>query len=78
MKKCFGFYVDQSERRNKFLTREKIVSSNHKPLFRRMVFSQSPRVALSGSFDKIIFSVYSSHVFVVQTYQELGDISDDG
>ena len=63
MKKRFGFYFDQSERRNEFLTREKIVSSNHKPRFKRIVFSRafsrSSRVALSGSFDKIIFSVYS-------------------
>ena len=64
VKKRFGFYFDQSERRNEFLTREKIVSSNHKPRFKRIVFSRafsrSSRVALSGSFDKIIFSVYSS------------------
>ena len=64
VKKRFGFYFDQSERRNEFLTREKIVSSNHKPRFKRIVFSRafsrSSRVALSSSFDKIIFSVYSS------------------
>ena len=29
--KRFGFYFHQSETRNEFLTREKIVSSNHKP-----------------------------------------------
>ena len=62
--KRFGFYFDKSERRNEFLTREKIVPSNHKPRFKRIVFSRafsrSSRVALSGSFDKIIFSVYSS------------------
>ena len=59
VKKRFGFYFDQSDRRNEFLTREKIVSSNHKPRFKRVVFSRafsrSSRVALSGSFDKIIF-----------------------
>ena len=58
MKKRFGFYFDQSERRNEFLTRAKIVSSNHKPRFKRIVFSRafsrSSRLALSGSFDKII------------------------
>ena len=73
MKKRFGFYFDQSERRNEFLTREKIVSSNHKPRFKRIVFSpafsRSSRVALSGSFDKIILEL-----FVIQTYQELGGI----
>ena len=41
MKKRFGFYFDQSERRNEFLTREKIVSSNHKPRFKRIVFSRA-------------------------------------
>ena len=59
VKKRFGFYFDQSERRNEFLTREKIVSSNHKPRFKRIVFSRafsrSSRVALSGSFDKILY-----------------------
>ena len=64
VKKRFGFYCDQSERRNEFLTREKIVSSNHKPQLKRIVFSrassQSSPVPLSGSFDKIIFSAYSS------------------
>ena len=60
VKKRFGFYFDQSERRNEFLTREKIVSSNHKPRFKRIVFSRafsrsSRRVALSGSFDKILY-----------------------
>ena len=60
VKKRFESYFDQSERRNEFLSREKIVSFNHKPPFRRIVFSRSSRVALSGSFDKIIFSVYSS------------------
>ena len=38
--------------------------SNHKPRFKRIVFSRAfsraSRVALSDSFDKIIFSVYSS------------------
>ena len=29
VKKRLGFYFDQLERRNEFLTREKIVSSNH-------------------------------------------------
>ena len=81
MKKCFGFYFDQSERRNEFLTRAKIVSSNHKPRFKRIVFSRafsrSSRLALSGSFDKIIcFGVLE--LFVIQTYQELGDIFEDG
>ena len=68
VKKRFGFYFDQSERRNEFLTREKIVSSNHKPRLKRIVFSRafsrSSRVPLSGSFDKIIFSVYLSKKFV--------------
>ena len=57
MKKRFGFYFDQSERRNEFLTREKIVSSNHKPWFKRIVFSQafprSSRVALSGDEPRL-------------------------
>ena len=57
MKKRFGFYFDQSKRRNEFLTREKIVSSNHKSRFKRIVFSRafsrSSRVA--GSFDKILY-----------------------
>ena len=62
VKKRFEFYFDQSERRNEFLTREKIVSSNHKPRFKRVVFSRAfSWVALSGSFDKIIFSVHSSY-----------------
>ena len=66
MKKRFRFYFDQSERRNEFLTREKIVSSNHKPRFKRIVFLRSSRVALSGSFDKIyIFGVLE--LFVIQT-----------
>ena len=41
VKKRFGFYFDQSERRNEFLTREKIVSSNHKPRLKRIVFSRA-------------------------------------
>ena len=81
MKKRFGFYFDQSERRNEFLTREKIVSSNHKPRFKGIVFSRafsrSSRVALSGSFDKIIFFGVLE-LFVIQTYQELGGIFEDG
>ena len=32
--KAFRIYFDQSERRNEFLTGEKIVSSNHKPRFK--------------------------------------------
>ena len=68
VKKRFGFYFDQSERQNEFLTREKIVSSNHKPRLKWIVFSRafsrSSRVPLSGSFDKIIFSVYLSKKFV--------------
>ena len=63
VKERFGFYFDQSERRNEFPTRGKIVSTNHKPWFKRIVFSwafsRSSRVALSGSFLKIIFSVYT-------------------
>ena len=59
VKKRFGFYFHQSERRNEFFTREKIVSSNHKPRSKRIVFSRafsrSSRVALSGSFDKILY-----------------------
>ena len=52
----FGFYFDQSERRNEFLTREKIVSSNHKPRFKRIVFSRAfSSPSLSGSFDKILY-----------------------
>ena len=80
MKKRFGFYFDQSDRRNQFLTREKIVSSNHKPRFKRIVFSRafsrSSRVALSGSFVQDILGVLE--LFVIQTYQELGDIFEDG
>ena len=78
MKKRFGFYFDQSERRNEFLTRAKIVSSNHKPRFQQIVFlrafSRSSRLALSG------IVVYSGvlELFVIQTYQELGDIFEDG
>ena len=70
MKKRFGFYFDQSERRNEFLTREKIVSSNHKPRFKRIVFSRAFR-----GHDNI-FGVLE--LFVIQTYQELGDIFEDG
>ena len=60
VKKRFGFYFHQSERRNEFLTREKIVSSNHKPRSNKRIvfsraFSRSSRVALSGSFDKILY-----------------------
>ena len=59
VKKRFGFYFHQSERRNEFFTREKVVSSNHKPRSKRIVFSRafsrSSRVALSGSFDKILY-----------------------
>ena len=57
MKKRFGFYFDQSERRNEFLTREKIVSSNHKQRFKRIVFSRAfPRSSrVAGSFDKILY-----------------------
>ena len=57
VKKHFGFYFDLSERRNEFLTRQKIVSSNHKPRLKRIVFSRafsrSSQIPLSGSFDKI-------------------------
>ena len=64
VKKRFGFYFDQSERRNKFLTREKIVSSNHKPRFKRTVFSRafprSSRVALTSIFGVL-------ELFVIQT-----------
>ena len=80
MKKRFEFYFDQSERRNEFLTRAKIVSSNHKPRFKRIVFSRafsrSSGLALSGSFEDNIFGVLE--LFVIQTYQELGDIFEDG
>ena len=66
--KAFRIYFDQSERRNEFLTREKIVSSNHKPRFKRIVFSRafsrSSRITLAGSFDKVILSVYSSCSFL--------------
>ena len=61
MKRRFGFYFDQSERRNEFLTRGKVVSSNQKPRSKLIVFSRafsrSSLVALSGSFDKIIGSL---------------------
>ena len=77
MKKRFGFYFDQSERRNEFLTREKIVSSNHKPRFKGIVFSRAFSRSLSGSFDKIIFFGVLE-LFVIQTYQELGGIFEDG
>ena len=80
MKTPFGFYFDQSERRNEFLTREKIVSSNYRPRFKRIkfsrTFSRSSRVALSGSLYKNIFGVLE--LFVIQTYQELGEIFEDG
>ena len=70
MKMRFGFYFDQSERRNEFLTREKIVSSNHKPRFKWIVFSRafsrSSWVALLGSFDKILY-FRCTQVFVIQT-----------
>ena len=78
MKKRFGFYFDQSERRNEFLTREKIVSSNHKPRFKRIVFSRacsrSSRVPLSGSFDKILYFrctrvVRNSYVQVIKSWE---------
>ena len=82
MKRRFVFYFHQSERRNEFLTREKVVSSNYKPRFKRIVFSRafsrSSGVALSGSFDKIrnIFGVLE--LFVIQTYQEQGYVFEDG
>ena len=78
VKKRFGFYFDQSERRNEFLAREKIVSSNHKPRFKRLVFSRafsrSSRVALSGSFDKILYFrctrvVRNSNFQVIKSYR---------
>ena len=66
VKKRFGVYVDQSERRNEFLIREKIVSSNHKQRLKRIVFSRafsrSSRVALSGSFDKIFYYIKVSGI----------------
>ena len=39
-------------------------------------FSWSSRVALSGSFDKKILDVLK--LFVIETYQELGYIFEDG
>ena len=61
----------------------KIVSSNYKPRLKRIVFSRafswSSRVALSGGFDHWqdkIFGVLE--LFVILTYQELGDIFEDG
>ena len=39
---------------------KKVASSNHKRLFRRIVFSRSSRVALLGRLNKIIFPVHSS------------------
>lgn len=60
VKKRFGFCFEQSQNWNEFLTCEKVISSNHKSLFKRIVFLPSSRVALLGSFDKIIFSMYSS------------------
>ena len=77
MKRRFGFYFHQSEAK-RVLTREKVVSSNYKPRFKRIVFSRSSGVALSGSFDKIrnIFGVLE--LFVIQTYQEQGYIFEDG
>ena len=61
MKKRFGFYFDQSEKRNEFLTREKIVSSNLKPRFKRIVFSRaflrSSQVALSGAEPRNVRAV---------------------
>ena len=56
VKKRTGFYFDQSERRNEFLTREKFVSSNHKPRFKRIVFSrafsQSSRVVRNSNLSR--------------------------
>ena len=76
VKKRFGFYFDQSEKRNESLTRENFVSSNHKPRFKRIVFSRAfsrlSRVALSGSFDKILY------FRCTRVVQELGDIFEDG
>ena len=74
MKRRFGFYFHQSERRNEFLTREKVV----KRIVFLLAFSRSSRVALSGSFDKIrnIFGVLE--LFVIQTYQEQGYVFEDG
>ena len=61
VKKRFGFYFDQSEKRNEFLTREKIVSSNHKPRFKRIVFlrafPRSSQVALSGAEPRNVRAV---------------------
>ena len=82
VKKRFGFYFDQSERRNEFFTREKIVSSNHKPRFKWLMFSRAfSRSYIAGSFvgqlwQDNIFGVLE--LFVIQTYQELGGIFEDG
>ena len=70
VKKRFRFYFDQSQRRNEFLTLEKIVSSNHKSRFKRIVFSRafsrSSRVALSAALTRYyIFGVLE--LFVTQT-----------
>ena len=73
VKKPFGYTFDQSERRNEFLTREKIDSSNHKPRFMRIVFS---RAFWRSFWQDNIFGVLE--LFVIQTYQELGYIFEDG
>ena len=57
---------------------EKIVSSNHKPRLKRIVFSwafsRSSQVALSGSFDKILYFrctrvVRNSNFQVIKSYE---------
>ena len=57
--KAFPILLRPLREAKEFLIREKIVSSNHKPRFKRIVFSRafsrSSRVALSGSFDKILY-----------------------
>ena len=73
-KSVSDFTSTQSERRNEFLTREKIVSSNHKSRLKRIVFSRSSLVALSGSFDKMLYFrcsrvVRNSNFQVIKSYE---------
>ena len=70
MKKRFGFYFDQSERRNEFLTREKIVSSNHKLRFKRIVFSR----AFSQSLQYRLKRTTEKHVFDSEWYNTSSSI----
>ena len=79
--KAFKIFNDQSKRQNDFVTGERIILSNYKQQFKRIVslwaFLRSLQVALSRQlWQDNIFGVLE--LFVIQTYQELGYIFEDG